>query len=103
MVGEISMAPELRLEVIRCERAVERSKSRGFIEAVHRKGATKQVKCIDRFEERLASECEASECAICFEDFASDTRVIQLPCKHAFHPCCIGQWMVRCQKTCPLC
>eukprot|EP00929_Paragymnodinium_shiwhaense_P112690 TRINITY_DN80957_c0_g1_i1.p1 TRINITY_DN80957_c0_g1~~TRINITY_DN80957_c0_g1_i1.p1 ORF type:complete len:281 (-),score=63.52 TRINITY_DN80957_c0_g1_i1:202-1044(-) len=50
-----------------------------------------------------ASSCGCKECTICFEDFAPDEQVLQLPCKHAYHPECAKPWLSEQKGTCPLC
>jgi hypothetical protein len=42
-----------------------------------------------------SSSSGAEPCAICFDDFAADDDVKQLPCGHYFHPGCIDEWLVR--------
>jgi hypothetical protein len=37
----------------------------------------------------------AEPCAICFDEFAADDDVKQLPCGHYFHPGCIDEWLIR--------
>jgi hypothetical protein len=44
----------------------------------------------------LASSSSGAEpCAICFDEFAADDDVKQLPCGHYFHPGCIDEWLIR--------
>lgn len=49
-----------------------------------------------------SSSSGAEPCAICFDEFAPDDDVKQLPCGHFFHPGCIDEWLLR-DITCPLC
>jgi hypothetical protein len=62
---------------------------------------------VDRLPRCSASDCEATECAICLEDFDPDSRLVVLPCSHAFHPICAGLWFNQvnqgCANCCPLC
>mmetsp|Transcript_90057 Transcript_90057/g.156050 ORF Transcript_90057/g.156050 Transcript_90057/m.156050 type:complete len:212 (-) Transcript_90057:85-720(-) len=58
---------------------------------------------VDKFEHLSAQACGATECAVCFEELEPEDRVVQLPCRHAFHPTCIAQWFVRGTRRCPLC
>jgi E3 ubiquitin-protein ligase ATL6/9/15/31/42/55 len=46
----------------------------------------------------------ALECAVCLSEFEDDERLrLLLPkCSHAFHPDCIGEWLVS-HVTCPVC
>lgn len=41
-------------------------------------------------------------CAVCITDFSAGELLRQLPCRHAFHKCCIDKWLLR-NKRCPLC
>ncbi len=34
-----------------------------------------------------------SACSVCLEDFSTGDRVKVLPCKHAYHPQCIDEWL----------
>lgn len=47
------------------------------------------------------SECAAA-CTICFDALRPDEDVLVLPCRHAFHCGCVGEW-IRTQGTCPNC
>ena len=47
-------------------------------------------------------KAKLEECAICKENFVSDRFYKPLPCGHAFHSHCIGQWLSRNMK-CPTC
>lgn len=58
---------------------------------------------VDQFRHLCARDCGAEECAICFEDLESDARVVQLPCKHTFHPNCTARWFAQGKRRCPLC
>jgi Ring finger domain len=42
-------------------------------------------------------------CAICIDDFTSESDVITLPCQHGFHAHCIVPWLSERQARCPLC
>ena len=50
-----------------------------------------------------ARDCSTSECAICCEDVRPDEHIMQLPCRHAFHPACASKWITRHSRRCPLC
>lgn len=41
-------------------------------------------------------------CAICLMDFEEGAKLIQLPCRHAFHSKCIRKWLKQ-SNRCPLC
>jgi hypothetical protein len=45
-----------------------------------------QIAIIDYSEENL----EEQSCSICLDLFRPKSRVRLLPCRHAFHPVCIG-------------
>lgn len=50
-----------------------------------------------------SNECSATECHVCFARLEPGTRVVPLPCGHAFHSDCISKWLTQCRGTCPLC
>jgi hypothetical protein len=54
-----------------------------------------------------SSSCEEqTSCAVCIDDFDSETNVddiIVLPCRHKFHMDCIVPWLTERQAKCPLC
>lgn len=51
-----------------------------------------------------AGDTNSTICAICFENYPdSETRLVQLPCKHAFHPCCVAMWFEKGKRRCPMC
>ena len=41
-------------------------------------------------------------CSFCMEEFDEDDSVVQLPCKHVYHPRVIRSWLATAQN-CPLC
>ncbi|KAM0752070.1 hypothetical protein T439DRAFT_324160 [Meredithblackwellia eburnea MCA 4105] len=41
------------------------------------------------------------DCPICREDYVVDDDLLSLPCRHAFHPDCIKQWLGT-SGTCPV-
>lgn len=44
------------------------------------------------------------ECAICLDEFElGKTEVRVLPCRHLFHPECVGRYLLRQSSLCPLC
>ena len=45
---------------------------------------------------------QREECSICLDDFESGHPLLQLPCRHLFHPSCIKAWF-RGHNFCPLC
>lgn len=47
---------------------------------------------------------QPEECSICCEKFAADGMVIaRTPCGHVFHKDCLGEWLEKFGRTCPLC
>jgi len=48
-------------------------------------------------------ELEPPECPICFEEFHVSANIKRTPCGHHFHEECLGQWLERYGKVCPLC
>lgn len=47
-------------------------------------------------------ECIEDVCSICLDQFEEGTKVIILPCKHAFHPDCLSPWL-KIHSECPSC
>ena len=41
-------------------------------------------------------------CAICYNDYKRKEKLKVLKCGHAFHECCIKEWLMK-KKTCPMC
>lgn len=48
-------------------------------------------------------ELNQDTCAICLEQFTSNSQVKKLPCRHIFHPECVDQWLIRSVGECPVC
>mmetsp|Transcript_47648 Transcript_47648/g.102020 ORF Transcript_47648/g.102020 Transcript_47648/m.102020 type:complete len:336 (-) Transcript_47648:9-1016(-) len=49
------------------------------------------------------SDDEALECPICQETYDDSHTIKRTPCGHAFHESCLGSWLEKYGKTCPLC
>ncbi|KAI3843383.1 hypothetical protein MKX03_030484 [Papaver bracteatum] len=49
-----------------------------------------------------AAGTEKIECAICLTEFKGKDKLTLLPCKHVYHPRCVGTWFIS-KTTCPLC
>jgi hypothetical protein len=59
---------------------------------------------IDSLPHCRACDCHATECAICLESYDDpETRLVILPCNHAFHPVCLAHWSCKGPEVCPLC
>lgn len=43
------------------------------------------------------------ECSICWTTFDSRQPIKRTPCRHYFHEHCLGTWLERFAKSCPLC
>jgi hypothetical protein len=49
-------------------------------------------------------EASNTVCTVCFEEYTNpDARLVQLPCKHSFHPSCIAMWFEKGKRRCPMC
>lgn len=46
---------------------------------------------------------EPGECSVCKEDYQAGEGSKELPCGHAFHSECIGNWLLHYSKRCPIC
>lgn len=58
---------------------------------------------VEGLPEMILSEEEATcGCAVCKDVFASEQRVVFLPCRHYFHGDCILPWLAM-RSTCPVC
>ncbi|XVE85909.1 hypothetical protein DITRI_Ditri17bG0129400 [Diplodiscus trichospermus] len=43
------------------------------------------------------------DCAICLEELNIESYASQMPCSHIFHSNCIGKWLKKKKKNCPIC
>ena len=58
-------------------------------------------KLLNKKYERLGS---LESCGICFEELKDGDEVRDLPCGHNnFHTSCLDQWLLTCNRSCPLC
>ena len=52
------------------------------------------------------TDCESylsmDRCPICIEQFKNKEQIVQLPCKHIYHPNCIKKWFSE-SPLCPIC
>ncbi|CAE8726279.1 unnamed protein product, partial [Polarella glacialis] len=62
-----------------------------------------QRNIVDRFPRVVAESCGCTQCGVCLAEVGPTVRVVQLPCRHGFHPTCISRWLTQCKNTCPLC
>lgn len=46
---------------------------------------------------------QIKECCICQQKFDSESAIKRTPCKHLFHEECLGDWLGKFARTCPLC
>ncbi|KAI3901108.1 hypothetical protein MKW92_014749 [Papaver armeniacum] len=54
------------------------------------------------FQKTNHAGTEEKECTICLTEFRDKDKLVLLPCKHVYHPHCIGTWFIS-KVTCPLC
>lgn len=72
-------------------------------EGVPRRG-TAPMSLVESLPRVRSRTCGSAECGVCLAAFgASDIEVVQLPCRHAFHPECISKWLTEFRSACPLC
>lgn len=45
---------------------------------------------------------EENDCAVCKDKFIEGDNIIEIPCKHIFHPDCIKPWLEE-HCSCPVC
>lgn len=64
---------------------------------------TAQRNLVDGLPRTLAKDSGSTECGVCLGELEPNSSVVQLPCKHAFHPACVTRWLTQCKNTCPLC
>mmetsp|Transcript_22231 Transcript_22231/g.44891 ORF Transcript_22231/g.44891 Transcript_22231/m.44891 type:complete len:81 (-) Transcript_22231:44-286(-) len=46
---------------------------------------------------------ELPECCICQDQFGAEDRIKRTPCGHFFHEDCLGTWLEKYARICPLC
>mmetsp|Transcript_26591 Transcript_26591/g.84359 ORF Transcript_26591/g.84359 Transcript_26591/m.84359 type:complete len:310 (-) Transcript_26591:217-1146(-) len=49
------------------------------------------------------SSAEPLECCICQDEFDDSTPIKRTPCGHMFHEDCLGTWLGKYARICPLC
>lgn len=59
---------------------------------------------LKKLHQKQYAEVEGHDdpCVVCQVDFESSDVVIELPCRHVYHPDCIQTWLAA-KKTCPHC
>jgi len=55
------------------------------------------------FSARLDDDKQPAECCICQDLFSSEKTIKRTPCGHYFHEECLGDWLGKFAKSCPLC
>jgi len=55
------------------------------------------------FEGNKDSGGEPLECCICQDEFSGSTVIKRTPCGHMFHEECLGTWLGKYARICPLC
>jgi hypothetical protein len=59
---------------------------------------------VDHLQVSRAADTSGSQCAVCLEDYEDpEVKVVVLPCNHVFHSACVGRWLCKGSKCCPLC
>ena len=57
---------------------------------------------MDRNTRDTSDSGNREECSICLDEYTAGTPLLQLPCRHLFHPACIRSWFQG-HNFCPLC
>lgn len=65
--------------------------------------ATRDAQVRASLPRKLAADVVSTMCVVCLTDFAPDSEVAELSCKHAFCPECIGRWVSNHRPQCPIC
>lgn len=60
------------------------------------------IKVFDNVDENDETSSASRECSICLEGFENGNELINLPCMHRFHSCCLLPWVEVC-GACPNC
>jgi hypothetical protein len=58
---------------------------------------------LEKFTDKTKIVCEDDECAICASALDDPNTRSFLPCGHAFHVKCVGEWFGMGKTTCPYC
>eukprot|EP00850_Spirogloea_muscicola_P014954 SM000111S18777 [mRNA] locus=s111:125904:128028:+ [translate_table: standard] len=61
-----------------------------------------KLPCMAVTAELLARLGEGAECSVCKEAFEAGGVLQEMPCRHAFHPDCLGPWLSA-HNSCPVC
>lgn len=66
------------------------------------KEAVANLPVISVTEEVIARLGRETHCAVCQENFVTNDKLQELPCKHLFHPPCLKPWLDE-HNSCPIC
>lgn len=55
------------------------------------------------FSRQPGDEQEPPECCVCQIPFDDDAEIKRTPCQHYFHKECLGNWLGKYARSCPLC
>ena len=61
---------------------------------------------LDGLQEKLYKDLNLTgdnQCSICIDKFKDDDNIIELDCKHIYHPKCIKTWLSEYNNKCPIC
>lgn len=58
---------------------------------------------LDMFSDSGSEDQQPLECCICQERLSDSELIKRTPCKHIFHERCLGEWLEKFGRTCPLC
>jgi len=67
------------------------------------KNGTAPQSLVARLPAVFARDCGVTKCHVCLAELPPLTRLVQLPCRHAFHPECASRWLTQFNASCPLC
>ena len=66
------------------------------------KSEVQKLNKYDLTKEKLESFGNENTCSVCKEDFVIGSKLMDLPCKHAFHEECLMPWLNQ-HDSCPIC
>lgn len=62
----------------------------------------KAVEQLPRRQVTQQEEQNQIDCSVCKDEYKAEEEVIELPCKHLYHPDCVLPWL-KVRNTCPTC